>query len=254
MEEGDICAELPDFYTKQLRDRVSRCQALHSEDRPDASDLVFFISEHTQELRNCEELRANGLVESRTQRQSLLLTKSVEKPFPEASTLAHSPQHDTDETWESTLSSGVEFLAKCEFQEADHIFSKATMHCIEVYGRKHTKTAKSIHWLGVAQYRLGKYAEAEQTLESAVETREKVLGREHVDTCYSLHWLGQAQYHLGEYAEANRSYRKALSIRTRILGANHLRTTETKLALARKPRSGNGRPSRWKMPFRRSKE
>ena len=64
----------------------------------------------------------------------------------------------------------------------------------------------------------GKYEEAEQMYQQALELREKVLGQEHPLTLASINNLALVLDRQGKYAEAEGMHRQVLQLREKVLG------------------------------------
>src|SRR5690606_6162379 len=74
--------------------------------------------------------------------------------------------------------------------------------------------------IGRVYEHLGRYAEAQEVLERALDIRQRELGEDHVDLAEIMNHLGWVHYRRGQYANAERLYRRALAIQTAALGAN----------------------------------
>ncbi len=77
------------------------------------------------------------------------------------------------------------------------------------------------HVVGEVYYSLGLYAEAEEHLPVAIETRTRALGRGHPDTLKCMNNLASLYAKLGRYAEAAPLYLETLETRKRVLGEEH---------------------------------
>jgi len=73
-----------------------------------------------------------------------------------------------------------------------------------------------------AQYRLGKFTEAEELLQKAYEIRERKLGIEHPDTLVTLNNLAAARGRSGKLDLAEDDFKKTLERRTAKLGPKHI--------------------------------
>jgi CHAT domain-containing protein/Tfp pilus assembly protein PilF len=69
--------------------------------------------------------------------------------------------------------------------------------------------------------RAGKYDEALQLAERALEIRERLLKTEHQDVTAAINGLGDIYTDKGEYVKAEPLYRRALAIREKALGKDH---------------------------------
>jgi CHAT domain-containing protein/Tfp pilus assembly protein PilF len=74
---------------------------------------------------------------------------------------------------------------------------------------------------GIALARAGKYADAQNKLERALELREKAFGPDHSDVASCLNTLGAIVRLQGEYKKAEQLYLRALEIKQKVLGAEH---------------------------------
>ncbi|MCD8354571.1 MAG: tetratricopeptide repeat protein [Clostridiales bacterium] len=75
--------------------------------------------------------------------------------------------------------------------------------------------------LGSVYGEQGKYAQAEEYYQKALNIRLKALGENHPDTATSYNNLGVAYDDQGKLAQAEVCQRKALDIRLKVLGENH---------------------------------
>ncbi|XP_046855779.1 nephrocystin-3-like [Xenia sp. Carnegie-2017] len=76
--------------------------------------------------------------------------------------------------------------------------------------------------LGVLYHDTGKYSNAKNHLEKALEIRKQSLGPNHVDVATSLSNLGLILDETGNYDKAIEAHEKALEIRKQSLGPNHV--------------------------------
>jgi len=86
--------------------------------------------------------------------------------------------------------------------------------------------------IGDAYNALGRYAEAQQHLERAVQLRTATLGIDHPDTLTSKNNLATLYHHQGQYAKAELLYKEVLEGLTAKLGADHPHTLGCKNNLA----------------------
>jgi tetratricopeptide (TPR) repeat protein len=77
------------------------------------------------------------------------------------------------------------------------------------------------HRLGSAKYHQGKYQEAIQLYEEAIEIRQRSLSPNHSDLSMSYNNIGNVYGALGMYPKALSSHKKALEIRLQSLPPNH---------------------------------
>jgi tetratricopeptide (TPR) repeat protein len=89
------------------------------------------------------------------------------------------------------------------------------------------QSLQKIDGLASAQYRLGKYGEAEELLKKAYDIRVKELSEAHADTLVTLNNLAAAQGRLGKFQDAEDNFKKALTGRDKTLGAKHCDTLIT---------------------------
>ncbi|KAK3341084.1 hypothetical protein B0T25DRAFT_329824 [Lasiosphaeria hispida] len=75
--------------------------------------------------------------------------------------------------------------------------------------------------VGTSFYNLGKYQEAEQMHQQALQLSEKVSGQEHPDTLTSMNNLALVLRGQGKYQEAEQMHRRALQLREKVLGQEH---------------------------------
>ncbi|KAI2470180.1 TPR-like protein [Annulohypoxylon bovei var. microspora] len=67
-------------------------------------------------------------------------------------------------------------------------------------------------------YSNGKYSEAHQIYEQALELRTKASGLENPDTLRNMFGMAEALSHLGKYKQAENQHRKILELRKKVLG------------------------------------
>ena len=86
---------------------------------------------------------------------------------------------------------------------------------------EHIKYVQSLDNKATEKARHGKYVEAIQLEEEAIEIRKQVLGTEHPDYATSLNNLAQYYSNLGNYEKAIQLGKQALEIRKQVLGTEH---------------------------------
>ena len=83
---------------------------------------------------------------------------------------------------------------------------------------------RSLDALAVVLWRQGKYEDAEDTSQRALEGREKALGKEHPDTLTSVSNLASVLQDQGKYEAAEEMNRRALECYEKVLGKEHFNT------------------------------
>ncbi|KAK0623518.1 hypothetical protein B0T14DRAFT_425965 [Immersiella caudata] len=81
--------------------------------------------------------------------------------------------------------------------------------------------------VGQSFQNLGKYKEAEQMHQQALQLREKVLGKEHPSTLTSMNNLGNVLDGQGKYEEAEQMHQQALQLNEKVLGKEHPSTLDS---------------------------
>ncbi|KAL6406244.1 tetratricopeptide repeat domain protein [Ilyonectria robusta] len=79
----------------------------------------------------------------------------------------------------------------------------------------------SLHMLGVLYSDQGKFKEAEEMCERALEGHEKALGSHHPSTLNTVNSLGSLYNHQGKLKEAEEMYKRALEGKEKALGPHH---------------------------------
>ncbi|KAH6981463.1 hypothetical protein EDB80DRAFT_899547 [Ilyonectria destructans] len=82
----------------------------------------------------------------------------------------------------------------------------------------------SLHMLGNLYSDQGKFKEAEEMYERALEGKEKALGLDHTSTLDTVNNLGLLYNHQGKLKEAEEMYKRALEGREKLLGSRHTST------------------------------
>ncbi|KAH7116610.1 hypothetical protein B0J13DRAFT_514290 [Dactylonectria estremocensis] len=82
----------------------------------------------------------------------------------------------------------------------------------------------SLHMLGLLYSDQGKFKEAEEMYERALEGKEKALGPHHTSTLMTVNNLGLFYWDQGKFQEAEEMYERALEGYEKALGPNHTST------------------------------
>ncbi|KAH6975787.1 hypothetical protein EDB80DRAFT_900003 [Ilyonectria destructans] len=85
----------------------------------------------------------------------------------------------------------------------------------------------SLHMLGILYSDQGKFKEAEEMYERALEGREKALGPDHTSTLDTVNNLGLLYKDQGKFKEAEEMYERALEGYEKALGPDHTSTLNT---------------------------
>jgi eukaryotic-like serine/threonine-protein kinase len=109
-----------------------------------------------------------------------------------------------------------------EHRNAAAMHRQALMIRRRVFGNEHTKTASSLHNLGVALWNQGELKEAETLLRESLAVRRKIFGDEHAEVAKTLHQLGATLRFQGNIAQSETVQREALAIRRKVFGSNDL--------------------------------
>jgi serine/threonine protein kinase/tetratricopeptide (TPR) repeat protein len=101
-----------------------------------------------------------------------------------------------------------------------------------VLGPRDPDTIDTINALGIDEYYLGRYDEAEKLFGEVLQLRREVSGNEDRQTLGAMANLSAAYEVQGHYPQAEQLQRELLATRTRILGPEHSDTIESILLLA----------------------
>ncbi len=82
-------------------------------------------------------------------------------------------------------------------------------------------------YVGMANGRRQRWAEAEVAYRQALAIRERTLGLEHPLVAETLNSLGVLYYYQGKYDQAELLHRRALAIREKVLGPEHLHVAQS---------------------------
>ncbi|KAH7134383.1 hypothetical protein EDB81DRAFT_844943 [Dactylonectria macrodidyma] len=85
----------------------------------------------------------------------------------------------------------------------------------------------SLHMLGMLYSDQGKFQEAEEMYERALEGTEEVLGPDHTSTLDTVHNLGNLYLDQGKFKRAEEMYERALEGHEKALGRHHISTLST---------------------------
>ncbi|KAH7119384.1 hypothetical protein B0J13DRAFT_532484 [Dactylonectria estremocensis] len=85
----------------------------------------------------------------------------------------------------------------------------------------------SLHMLGLLYSDQGKFKEAEEMYERALEGKEKALGPHHTSTLMTVNNLGNLYSDQGKFKEAEEMYERALEGKEKALGLHHTSTLDT---------------------------
>jgi serine/threonine protein kinase/tetratricopeptide (TPR) repeat protein len=107
-----------------------------------------------------------------------------------------------------------------EHRNAAAMHRQALMIRRRIFGNEHTKTASSLHNLGVALWNQGELKEAEALLRESLAVRRKIFGDEHAEVAKTLHQLGATLRFEGNIAQSETVQREALAIRRKVFGSN----------------------------------
>ncbi|KAH7008703.1 hypothetical protein EDB80DRAFT_751332 [Ilyonectria destructans] len=97
----------------------------------------------------------------------------------------------------------------------------------DALGPDHTSTLYTANKLGSIYLRQGKFKEAEDMYERALEGYEKALGPDHISTLRTVNNLGNLYQHQSKFEEAEKMYKRALEGKEKALGPHHTLTLTT---------------------------
>lgn len=103
---------------------------------------------------------------------------------------------------------------------------------LRVLGPRDPDTMDTMNAVGIDQYYLGRYDEAEKTFGEVLRLRREVFGNENRETLGAMANLSATYEVQGRYQQAEALQRELLATRTRIFGPEHSDTIESILLLA----------------------
>ena len=124
-------------------------------------------------------------------------------------------------------------LQKGQFAAAEASSLALLQENIRVFGADHPNVANALNLLGAAQFRQGKYNEAEGNFRRMVTIYERRLGNDHEDTAAGLNSLALVLEKLGDYTGAETLLRRAVAILEGKLGRDNPNTATVVSNLAR---------------------
>lgn len=87
-------------------------------------------------------------------------------------------------------------------------------------GRRHQDTLFTASWLGHSFFRLERYGEATELLESIRKDQLDTVGNDHLHTVYTRFWLGLSLHHQGQHEAAHSYIKPAYWMLRHKLGSN----------------------------------
>jgi len=115
--------------------------------------------------------------------------------------------------------------------EAMALIQRTIAICTRELGSRHVDTNRERYNLGALLHLEGRYREAVEQYQVALEHLRASLG-EHPLVASVLYYLGNSMQELAEYPNAERFLQKALAIQIKLLGEQHLSTLNTTVNIA----------------------
>jgi tetratricopeptide (TPR) repeat protein len=150
---------------------------------------------------------------SRLWRVDLTLTRDND---PQLQALTESMQEETASGYKGWYRLGQLMIKLGQFNKAEELYD-ILLKQVTNEGEK----GDLFHHLGLIMDRQGKYANAAEFYEKALEIFEKTLPANHPSLATSYNNIGAVYRNMGEYSKALSYYEKALEIWQKILPANH---------------------------------
>ena len=126
---------------------------------------------------------------------------------------------------------GEVYLALGEPEKAQRNHQRALDLYVELWGRNHLDSARSLHNLGRAMAAGAQAAGAEAAFQEALDIRTRLLGENHLDVADSLARRGITTASRGDHEEAEPILRQALALRRELLPAGDVAIAESLLFL-----------------------
>lgn len=125
------------------------------------------------------------------------------------------------EAWQVLLAK-ADSLQKAAQYDSALILAQQALEITEwEYGKEDTSVARALWLIGVVDFGLGRFSDAEAVCLRSLAIRERVLGPHHVDVARSLNTLANACLFGGKISEAEPLYRRALEVFGNVLGPRH---------------------------------
>lgn len=119
------------------------------------------------------------------------------------------------------------------FADADNLLTKALEIDTAAMGKEHVNTARDMILKADALCDLGKYDEAREMAQNALEIAKQFLGSENNIECAEAHTaLGRIDAHLGNYTVAENYLKDGLAVEKEVLGPCNIRTVAIMRRLA----------------------
>jgi CHAT domain-containing protein/tetratricopeptide (TPR) repeat protein len=124
-------------------------------------------------------------------------------------------------------------LQKGDFPAAEAASLLLLQENIRVFGPDHPNVANALNLMGAAQFRQGKYSEAEGNFRRMLTIYERRLGADHEYTAAALNSLALVLEKLGDYPGAETLLRRAVAILEKKVGRNDPNTASVVSNLGR---------------------
>ena len=107
------------------------------------------------------------------------------------------------------------------YTPAEKTFERIKDTALETFGPDEPMTLDATFQCGVSQYRLRKFAQAEENLQAAFagRTNSKSYGPKDPDTLDVLYWISRAQRYMNMLDAAEATCRKSLALETEVYGS-----------------------------------
>lgn len=126
----------------------------------------------------------------------------------------------SEEAWNAAIKEGT-----AQFRSGDYVAAlesfRRSIRASDDLSAEDPRRATSHNNTGLILKRLGRYAEAAQHYQRALELRERIVGPEHPIVASTLTNIGALKKQLGEYGEAERLYKRAVAIMESKHGPDH---------------------------------
>lgn len=134
--------------------------------------------------------------------------------------------------WRRYYEDGVELYKAKDYAKAEGVLQRALGIAESEFARS-DKHVKSLLYMGLTQYKLGRNTPALQTLEKALKFAKKGLGDSHVDTLEVLEAIASIRLDNGQPQYAEGLFRTLLTERMKTYGENDERVNTAREKLAR---------------------
>ena len=125
-----------------------------------------------------------------------------------------------DKLWEKLNDAGRKALRQSRFVEAEKYYTTALKQA-KIFGEQQKHYAISLHNLGFAYYKQGKYNQAEPLFVRSLAIKQRLLGPKHSEVAVALNNLSSVYKAQNRYLKAEKLLLRSLTMQEQNLGPDH---------------------------------